>query len=91
MAQGWGAGWDRQARRMKRRDRAAASSWSGLLRFHLTRQVGGRQRHTDSKPLTDVCLGRMQTVQHGQAQTQGDRGDMDTGHGVGNRARAMGP
>ena len=42
-------------------------------------------------PLTDVCLGRMQTVQHGQAQTQGDRGDMDTGHGVGNRARAMGP
>lgn len=91
MAQGWGAGWDRQARWIKRRDRAAGSSWSGLLRFHLTRQVGGRQRHTDSKPLTDVCLGRMQTLQHGQAQTRGDRGDTDTGHGGGNRAGAMGP
>ena len=72
MAQGWGAGWDRQARRMKRRDRAAGSSWSGLLRVHRTRQVGGRLRHTDSKPLTDVCLGRMRmrTPQHGQAQTR---------------------
>lgn len=82
---GMGAGWDRQARRRKRRGRAAVSSWSGLLRFHLTRQVGGRQRHTDSKPLTDVCLGRMQTVQHGQAQTPGDRGDTDTEHWMGTR------
>lgn len=91
MAQGWGARWGRQARRMKRRDRAAGSSWSGLLRFRLTRQVGGRQRHTDSKPPTDVCLGRMQTVRHGQAQTRGDRGNMDTGHRVGSRAGAVGP
>lgn len=55
------------------------------------RRVGGRQRHTDSKPLTDVCLGRMQTVQHGQAQTRGDRGNTDKEHGVGNEARAMCP
>ena len=55
------------------------------------RWVGGRQRHTDSKPLTDVCLGRMQTVQHGQAQTRGDRGNTDKEHGVGNEAGAMGP
>lgn len=38
---GMGGRGDRQARRSKRRGRAAESSWSGLLRFHLTRQAGG--------------------------------------------------
>lgn len=31
--------------------------------------VGERPQHMKSKPLTDACLGHMQTAQHGQAQT----------------------
>lgn len=58
MAQGQGAGRDRQARRRKRRGWAAVSSWSGLLRFHLTRQVGGRQRHTNELQAPDRRLPR---------------------------------
>lgn len=67
--------WGQAGSGSKRRGSAVVSSWSGLLQFCLTRQAAAA--HTSSKPLTDVRLGRMQTVQHGQAQTQGDRGDTE--------------
>lgn len=67
--------WGQAGSGSKRRGWAVVSSWSGLLQFYLTRQAAAA--HTSSKPLTDVRLGRMQTVQHGQAQTQGDRGDTE--------------
>lgn len=75
----------RQAPRSECRGWAAVSSWSGLLRFQAAATP------MSSKPLTDVCLGRMQTVQHGQAQTQGDRGDTEHGTRNGNKAGAMDP
>lgn len=83
---GTGMGAGRQAGSAEEAPRLGSGVlWSGLLQFHLGRQAAA---HTSSKPLTDVRLGRMQTVQHGQAQTRGDRGD--TEHGVGNKAGAMG-
>lgn len=61
----------------------------GVVYYDSISQGRRAAAHMSSKPLTDVRLGRMQTVQHDQAQTQGDRGD--TKHGLGYKAGAMGP
>lgn len=70
---------------------AEAGQWCphGVVYYDSFSQGRRAAAHMSSKPLTDVRLGRMQTVQHDQAQTQGDRGD--TKHGLGDKAGAMGP
>lgn len=65
---------------------AAVSSWSGLLRFHLTRQVGGRQRHMNELQAPDRRLPRAHANSATWASANtGDRGD--TGHGTRNGER----
>ena len=66
----WEDDWeDRQARRRKRRGWVAVSSWEWFITIPSHKAVGERPQHMKSTPLTAACLGHMQTVQHGQAQT----------------------
>lgn len=85
----WEDDWaHRQARRRKRRGWVAVSSWSGLLRFHLTRRCGERP-HEIQAPDRRLPWAHANSATWSSANT-GDRGN--TGHGTrdGGRAGVMG-